>query len=108
MLMSTMTRMLRMLIIEDDADSAEFLRLMLQPEGYEVRTASTAEQARSELTDWHPELVLMDLMLPDVEGLGMLHDFRRISPATQVIVVSRHQTISVADEPMERGAISFR
>jgi DNA-binding NtrC family response regulator len=97
----------RMLIVEDHADSAEFLRLLLEPHGYVVHTAENAQQAREELTNWKPELVLMDLMLPDVEGLDLLHDFRRISPATQVIVVSGHGSISVAVEAMESGAISF-
>jgi DNA-binding NtrC family response regulator len=49
----------------------------------------------------------MDLMLPDVERLDLLHDFRRISPSTQVIVVSGHGSITVAVEAMESGAISF-
>jgi DNA-binding NtrC family response regulator len=49
----------------------------------------------------------MDLMLPDVEGLDLLHDFRRLSPSTQVIVVSGHGSITVAVEAMESGAISF-
>jgi DNA-binding NtrC family response regulator len=97
----------KMLIVEDHADSAEFLRLLLEPQGYLVHTAATAQQAREELTAWKPELVLMDLMLPDVEGLDLLHDFRRISPSTQVIVVSGHGSITVAVEAMESGAISF-
>ena len=96
-----------MLIVEDHADSAEFLRLMLEPQGYSVHTAASALQAREELTTWKPELVLMDLMLPDVEGLDLLHDFRRLSPSTQVIVVSGHGSITVAVEAMESGAISF-
>jgi len=96
-----------MLIVEDHADSAEFLRLLLEPQGYIVHTAASAQQAREELTAWKPELVLMDLMLPDVEGLDLLHDFRRISPSTQVIVVSGHGSITVAVEAMESGAISF-
>jgi DNA-binding NtrC family response regulator len=96
-----------MLIVEDHADSAEFLRLLLEPQGYVVHTAATAQQAREELTVWKPELVLMDLMLPDVEGLDLLHDFRRLSPSTQVIVVSGHGSITVAVEAMESGAISF-
>src|SRR3954469_7226885 len=97
----------KMLVVEDHADSAEFLRLLLEPQGYVVHTAATAHQAREELTTWKPELVLMDLMLPDVEGLDLLHDFRRISPSTQVIVVSGHGSITVAVEAMESGAISF-
>jgi DNA-binding NtrC family response regulator len=97
----------KMLIVEDHADSAEFLRVLLEPQGYAVHTAATAQQAREELTTWKPELVLMDLMLPDVEGLDLLHDFRRLSPSTQVIVVSGHGSITVAVEAMESGAISF-
>jgi DNA-binding NtrC family response regulator len=97
----------KMLIVEDHADSAEFLRVLLEPQGYLVHTAATAQEARQELQTWKPELVLMDLMLPDVEGLDLLHDFRRISPSTQVIVVSGHGSITVAVEAMESGAISF-
>jgi DNA-binding NtrC family response regulator len=102
-----MSMTFKMLIVEDHADSAEFLRLLLEPQGYVVHTAASAQQAREELTGWKPEIVLMDLMLPDVEGLDLLHDFRRLSPATQVIVVSGHGSISVAVEAMESGAISF-
>jgi DNA-binding NtrC family response regulator len=97
----------RLLIIEDHADSAEFLEALLEPQGYIVHTAVNAQQAREELTQWKPEIVLMDLMLPDVVGLDLLHDFRRMSPSTQVIVVSGHGSISVAVEAMESGAISF-
>lgn len=97
----------RILVVEDHADSAEFLRLLLEPEGYLVRTAATGEQAREEVTSWKPEIVLMDLVLPDVEGLDLLREFRTTSPETQVIVVSGHGSISVAVEAMENGALSF-
>src|SRR6188472_739910 len=94
----------KVLIVEDHADSAEFLQLLLEPQGYLVRTAATAQQAREELTVWSPDIALMDLMLPDTEGLDLLNDFRRISPTTQVIVVSGHGSITVAVEAMESGA----
>ena len=97
----------RVLIVEDHVDSAEFLRLLLEPQGYTIRIATTALQARDQLNSWHPEIALMDLMLPDVEGLDLLRDFRTISPETQVIVVSGHGSISVAVEAMESGALSF-
>src|SRR4029077_842680 len=71
----------KILIVEDDADSAEFLRIMLEGEGYLVRPAATAQHALAELSTWKPEIILMDLMLPDVEGMDLLNDFRRISPA---------------------------
>ena len=59
----------RVLVVEDHADSAEFLRLLLEPEGYLVKTAATAHQTREDVSAWKPDIILMDLMLPDVEGL---------------------------------------
>jgi DNA-binding NtrC family response regulator len=97
----------RILIVEDDADSAEFLRLLLEPEGYVVRTAPTALQARAEVASSNPDIILMDLMLPDVEGLDLLRELRSLKPDAQIIVVSGHGSISVAVEAMEGGALSF-
>jgi DNA-binding NtrC family response regulator len=83
------------------------LRLLLEPEGYLVKTAATAQHARTEVASSHPDVILMDLMLPDVEGLDLLREFRAASPESQVIVVSGHGSISVAVEAMENGALSF-
>jgi DNA-binding NtrC family response regulator len=97
----------KILIVEDDADSADFLRIMLEGEGYLVRAAATSQHALEELSSWKPEVILMDLMLPGVEGMDLLTDFRRISPATQVIVVSGYGSITIAVEAMEAGALTF-
>jgi DNA-binding NtrC family response regulator len=98
---------MRILIVEDHADSAEFLRLLLEQEGYLVRTAVSAQQAREEVVTTHPDIILMDLMLPDVEGLDLLRELRVLRPESQIIVVSGHGSISVAVEAMEHGALSF-
>jgi DNA-binding NtrC family response regulator len=97
----------RILIVEDHADSAEFLRLLLEPEGYVVEIASSGARARQALPTFKPEIILMDLVLPDVEGLDLLREFRATSPESCVIVVSGHGSISVAVEAMENGALSF-
>ena len=97
----------RVLVVEDHADSAEFVRLLLEPEGYAVTIAGTGQQARAQAIASRPEIILMDLMLPDVEGLDLLREFRVMSPESQVIVVSGHGSISVAVEAMESGALSF-
>ena len=97
----------RVLVVEDHADSAEFLRLLLEPEGYTVKTAGSAQQARGEVSASNPEIILMDLMLPDVEGLDLLRELRSMSPESQIVVVSGHGSITVAVEAMENGALSF-
>jgi DNA-binding NtrC family response regulator len=97
----------RVLIIEDDRDSAEFLKLLVEPRGYLVRTAGTGQEARDSLTTWRPELVLMDMMLPDAQGLDLLRHFREASPETQIIMVTGYGSVPKAVEAMEAGAFSF-
>jgi DNA-binding NtrC family response regulator len=97
----------RVLIVEDHADSAEFLRLLLEPEGYVVQVAVSGQEARQRVKASKPDIILMDLMLPDVEGLDLLRELRSLSPETCIIVVSGHGSISVAVEAMENGALSF-
>jgi DNA-binding NtrC family response regulator len=97
----------RVLIIEDDRDSAEFLKLLVEPRGYLVRTAGTGQEARDSLTTWRPELVLMDMMLPDAQGLDLLRHFRETSPETQIIMVTGYGSVPKAVEAMEAGAFSF-
>jgi DNA-binding NtrC family response regulator len=97
----------RVLIIEDDRDSADFLKLLVEPRGYLVRTAASAQEARDSLTTWRPELVLMDMMLPDAQGLDLLRHFREASPETQIIMVTGYGSVPKAVEAMEAGAFSF-
>src|SRR5437879_12150135 len=95
----------KILIVEDDADSAGFLRILLEREGYLVQTAATAKRALEELPSWKPEIILMDLMLPDAEGMALLTDFRRISPSTHVTAASGPASIAIPTEASERGTL---
>jgi len=97
----------RVLIIDDDRDTAEFLKLLVEPRGDLARTASDAAQAREILRAWRPEVVLMDLMLPDADGLDLLRDFKEASPETQIIMVTGYGSVPKAVEAMKLGAFSF-
>src|SRR5918992_135585 len=97
----------RVLIIDDDRDTADFLKLLVEPRGDLARTASDAAQAREILRSWRPEVVLMDLMLPDADGIDLLKDFKEASPDTQVIMVTGYGSVPKAVEAMKSGAFSF-
>jgi DNA-binding NtrC family response regulator len=97
----------RLLIIDDEPDSSEFLKVLVEPRGYLVRTASSAAEAREVLQTWQPEIVLMDLMLPDADGLDLLREFKEASPESQVIMVTGYASVSKAVEAMRSGAFTF-
>jgi DNA-binding NtrC family response regulator len=97
----------KVLVVDDEQDASECLKLLLEHHGYEVRTApdgKTSEQIRD---NWHPDLALMDVRLPDVDGLELLKRFRQARPATEVIMVTGYGSVSTAVDAMKTGAFSF-
>jgi len=78
----------RILIVEDDRHLAEGLRYNLEREGYDVDVAPDGEQALVGLRDAAPDLVLLDLMLPGVDGYGVLERLRGMPARPSVIILS--------------------
>jgi len=104
--MSTPNSM-RVLVVDDEPDAAEALTLLLKPRGYEVRVAGTGDEARSAVGAWRPNVVLLDLMLPDVNGLDLLRDLRTAAPDTQVVMVTGYGSVPKVVEAMNAGAFGF-
>jgi DNA-binding NtrC family response regulator len=97
----------KVLVVDDERDASDCLKLLLEHHGYEVKTAGdgrTSEQIRD---SWQPDLALMDVRLPDVDGLELLKRFRQARPATEVIMVTGYGSVSTAVDAMKTGAFSF-
>ncbi len=98
----------RLLIVEDEPDSAASLQLLLEASGYQVRVAASAAAARALLSEWRPGLVLMDLMLPDASGLDLLGEIKAEGRGDiQVIMVTGYGSVPKAVEAMNLGALGF-
>jgi two-component system response regulator MprA len=78
---------LRILAVEDDPDTAEVVRSVLQDEGHEVRTAADGRKALAELAGWQPDVVILDLLLPALSGHALLRYLRDLPEYRQVPVV---------------------
>lgn len=78
--------MTRVMVVDDDADIQLLLRLELEAEGYEVATADDGLQALDRIPDYDPAVVLLDVMMPNLDGWGVLEQLPDPLPA--VIVVS--------------------
>ncbi len=78
----------RILLVEDNADLADGLRYNLEREGYAVRIAGDGLAGRDQAQGWHPDLVLLDLMLPGMNGFEVLQAIRSGGSDVPVIIVS--------------------
>jgi DNA-binding response OmpR family regulator len=91
----------RILIVEDDADSANILEAYLQRDGFEVALAEDGLRGLDLHKSWRPDLILLDVMLPRLSGIEVLSAVRRSSD-TPVIMVT-----AMGDEPEKLGALRY-
>ena len=97
----------RVLIIDDERPVLMTLEALLKRHGYEVDTAGTASQGVKLLKSDSPSLVLLDLQLPDANGLEMLDRIKTELPDVQVIILTAHDSLHNAIESIKRGAFHF-
>ena len=97
----------RILVIDDEAAIRESLRMTLEYEGYEVLLAPTGQDGITSAERDAPDLVLLDVKMPGMDGLEVLERLRLINETLPVIVVSGHGTISTAVEATKKGAFDF-
>jgi two-component system nitrogen regulation response regulator NtrX len=97
------------LIVDDEAEIRDSLESILSEEGYVVTTAATAHEALTLLADAIYDVVLLDVWLPDRDGLDALGDIRQMDTAhlPEVIIISGHGTIEAAVRATKLGAYDF-
>jgi len=88
----------RVVVIEDEADLRNLLCYNLQAWGYEARAAETGEKGLKQVIDFHPALVLLDVMLPDVSGIEVCRRIRGLADIPQPVVVM----LTARGEEMDR------
>jgi DNA-binding NtrC family response regulator len=96
----------RMLIVDDDPTVIAGLQALLEEE-WEVRTAMNGRDARAVFAAFSPDVALLDVNLPDVSGLELLHDLKMYSEAVAVIMMSGVGTFDRVVESMRLGAETF-
>jgi len=100
--------MQQILVVDDEIGIRELLSEILRDEGYQVRLAENASQARSLRTQARPDLVLLDIWMPDTDGITLLKEWASSGLLTMpVVMMSGHGTIDTAVEATRIGAYDF-
>jgi len=87
-----MPNSIKILIVDDDPHIAELITLYLNKEGYETRTAGTGRKAVEEFSKFSPHLVLLDLMLPEMDGYQVCGEIRKISAVPIIMLTAKGET----------------
>ncbi len=97
----------RILVIDDESAIRDSLRMTLEYEGYEFVGAATGQEGLALVERETPDLVVLDVKMPGMDGLEVLDRLRSMGETVPVLVISGHGTISTAVEAVKKGAFDF-
>jgi two-component system, NtrC family, nitrogen regulation response regulator NtrX len=97
----------RILVIDDESAIRDSLKMTLEYEGYDVMGAATGQEGLALAEREAPDLVLLDVKMPGMDGIEVLERLRAMNESLPVIVVSGHGSISTAVEATKKGAFDF-
>ena len=97
----------RVLVIDDEAEIRESLETLLQLEGYTVSSAATGREGMAWLGERTFDIVLLDLALPDKNGMDLLGEIHMLNPLQPVIMITAYGTVENAVRAMQGGAANF-
>lgn len=97
----------RILVIDDEERMCWALERALSHEGYQVVTATRGLQGIDLAQETEPSMVILDLKMPDIDGIEVLKEIKKINPSIPVIMITAHGTIDNAIEAMKIGATDY-
>ncbi|GAB6036667.1 response regulator [Fundidesulfovibrio butyratiphilus] len=95
------------LVVDDEEIARANLKYVLGKEGYQVRTAANGQEALEEVRRFEFDCILTDLKMDKMDGMQLLEEARKLSPQTQVIMVTGYATVNTAVQAMRQGAAYY-
>jgi two-component system, NtrC family, response regulator AtoC len=97
----------KILVIDDDVSISETLDLYLTEEGYDVVTANTGTEGLNKFIKNSPDVVILDIRLPDIDGFTVLEDLREENENVKVIMITAHHDMDSTIKAMKGGAFDY-
>lgn len=97
----------RILIVDDEKDFIEPLSERLALRDYDVSTALSGEEALEKIKTYNPDVVILDVIMPGLDGIETLAEIKEIKPLTEVIMLTGRATVETAIKGIQLGALDF-
>jgi DNA-binding NtrC family response regulator len=101
------SRSLRVLLVDDEATFRETLAKLLRRRGLEVATAANGKEGVERVLDHAPDVVVLDLKMPGMDGLATLARINQVRPGTRVVVLTGHGSVEAGVEALTAAAWDF-
>src|SRR5215472_1081709 len=96
----------RVLVVDDELGPRESLRMILKP-NYEIATADSGPAALKTLTAFHPDLVFMDIKMPQMDGIELLQRIKRTDPSIEVVMITAYASLETVKNALTHGAFEY-
>lgn len=96
-----------LLVVDDETEICDFLKNFFEERDFDVRTASSGEEAMERITKHQPQVVLLDVHMPGMDGMKTLREIKSQFPAVKVIMVTAIETREKIEEAMRLGADNY-
>ncbi len=97
----------KILIIDDEELFREDLAIILSRKGYDCKTAANADEGLKLVTEFLPEIILSDIVMPDKNGIDLLNDILQVQPEAAVIMMTAFGTLETAVNAFRKGAVDY-
>ena len=94
------------LVVDDEADAAEMIAALIATEGFTVATAGSLKDARRQMALQEPDVVLLDLVLPDGSGMQLVDDVKAL-PGAEVVLITGHASVETSVQALRLGAADY-
>ncbi|HWI53674.1 MAG TPA: response regulator, partial [Symbiobacteriaceae bacterium] len=97
----------RILVVDDDVKITSFLRRALVLEGYEVLVANGGQEALRTVAEFPPDLMILDLMMPEIDGLEVCRRVRTLGDELPIIILTARDAVSDRVQGLDMGADDY-
>jgi DNA-binding response OmpR family regulator len=100
-------RFMKLLIVDDETEICDFLKSFFEERNYEVKTASSGQAALQVVDQFKPQVVLLDIKMPGMDGVEALGNLKKKYPRIKVIMVTALETRDKIEECLKLGADNY-